>query len=218
MNRREFLKFLGGAAAVAAVAPKALAEELDRPIGIQGPCGGPGPIGVPGNFIVLEPGMSVQEAISALPQDGGTVYIREGRYIVDEAIVILKVETEGSAIPQLVYIYQWKDGKPELIWNSRTGDRADGGLKDLRFENNLFTIELYGQDRFLLGETETGKITGDEEQICCPTFFTRTAYKWNGRNFQMQGKRLSFEIANPSRPPLENYGDIVNNPKFLKKK
>ena len=28
MNRREFLKFLGGAAAVAAVAPKALAEEL----------------------------------------------------------------------------------------------------------------------------------------------------------------------------------------------
>jgi len=88
MNRREFLKFLGGAAAAAAVAPKALAEELDRPIGIQGPCGSPGPIGVPGNFIVLEPGMSVQDAISALPQDGGTVYIREGTYIVNEAIII----------------------------------------------------------------------------------------------------------------------------------
>lgn len=88
MNRREFLKFLGGAAAAAAVAPKALAEELDRPIGIQGPCGSPGPVGVPGDFVVLEPGMSVQEAINALPKDGGTVYIREGTYIVNEAIKI----------------------------------------------------------------------------------------------------------------------------------
>lgn len=130
----------------------------------------------------------------------------------DEAIVILKVETGGSAIPQLVYVYEWKDGAPALIWHFRTGDRADGGLKDIRAENGMLTIELYGQDRFLLGETETGKITGDEEQICCPTHFTRTQYKWNGRNFLMQGKRLTFETADPHKPPLENYGDVVNAP------
>lgn len=136
----------------------------------------------------------------------------------DEAIVVLKVETGGAAIPQLVYIYEWKDGKPELIWNFRTGDRADGGLKDIRSENGLLTIELYGQDRFLLGEIETGKITGDEEQLCCPTHFTRTAYKWNGRNFLMQDKRLTYEVANPSVAPLENYGDVVNNPQKSRKK
>ena len=135
----------------------------------------------------------------------------------DEAIVILKVETGGSAIPQLVYIFEWKDSAPELIWYFRTGDRADGGLKDLRMENGLFTVELFGQDRFLLGETETNKITGDEEQICCPTFFTRTQYKWNGRSLQMQGKRLSYEIANPSKPPLENFGEIMNDPVKSKK-
>jgi hypothetical protein len=104
----------------------------------------------------------------------------------DEAVVILKVETAGSAIPQLVYVYEWKDGKPELIWNFRTGDRADGGLKDIRVENGVVVVELYGQDRFLLGETETSKITGDEEQLCCPLFFTRTNYKWNGRTFLLQ--------------------------------
>ena len=128
----------------------------------------------------------------------------------DEAIVILKVETTGNAIPQLVYIYEWKDGQPQLLWNFRTGDRADGGLKDMRAENGEFVVELFGQDRFLLGETETGKITGDEEQLCCPIYFTRTFYKWNGRDFLMQRKRLTYSVTDPSAPPLENYGDVVN--------
>jgi hypothetical protein len=131
----------------------------------------------------------------------------------DEAIVILKVETGGGAIPQIVYVFTWKDGAPELLWPFRTGDRADGGLKDVRGENGVLVVELYGQDRFLLGQTETGKITGDEEQLCCPTFFTRTTYKWNGRNFLMQGKRLTYSLANASAAPLINYGDIVNDPK-----
>lgn len=130
----------------------------------------------------------------------------------DEAFVILKVETTGNAIPQLVYVYEWKDGKPELIWNFRTGDRADGGLKDLRSENGELVVELYGQDRFLLGETETGKITGDEEQLCCPTHFTRTRYRWNGKNFLLQGKRFTYLTSDPGEPPVENLGDIVNNP------
>lgn len=135
----------------------------------------------------------------------------------DEAAVVLKIETGGNAIPQLVYIYGWKDGQPELQWNFRTGDRADGGLKDIRAENGELVIELYGQDRFLLGQTETGKITGDEEQLCCPTFFTRSFYKWNGKNFLMQRKRLTFETANPTAKPLENHGDTMNDPIKSKK-
>ena len=127
----------------------------------------------------------------------------------DEAIVILKVETTGNAIPQLVYVFEWKDEKPELIWNFRTGDRADGGLKDLRIENGEIVLELYGQDRFLLGETETSKITGDEEQLCCPTFFTRTFYKWNGKNFQLQKKRLTYSMADKNQPPQENMIEAI---------
>jgi hypothetical protein len=130
----------------------------------------------------------------------------------DEAAVILKIETGGSAIPQLVYIYGWKDGQPELQWSFRTGDRTDGGLKDIRAENGELVIELYGQDRFMLGQIETGKITGDEADLCCPSHFTRTFYKWNGRHFLLQRKRLTYETANPDAPPLENLGDIVNDP------
>ena len=136
----------------------------------------------------------------------------------DEAIVILKIETGGSAIPQIGYVFEWKTGKPELIWPFRTGDRADGGLKDIRVENGLLTIELYGQDRFILGQTETGKITDDREQLCCPTFFTRTAYKWNGNAFLMQGKRLTFSVADPHAQAIENLGEKVNAPAAKGKK
>lgn len=128
----------------------------------------------------------------------------------DEAIVILKIETAGNAIPQIAYIYEWKDGKPELIWTFRTGDRTDGGLKDIRPENGMTVVELYGQDRFLLGEVETGKVFGDDAQLCCPTHFTRTVYKWNGSNFIRQGDRWTYLVADPSAEPVKNYGDVVN--------
>lgn len=131
----------------------------------------------------------------------------------DEAVIILKIETGGSAIPQIVHIFSWKDGKPELIWPFRTGDRADGGLKNIYATGGDLVVELYGQDRFLLGETETGRIGDDIEQLCCPTHFTRTIYKWNGKNFLMQGKRLTYLTSDPTAKPQENLGDAAQKSK-----
>lgn len=127
----------------------------------------------------------------------------------DEAAVILKIDTTGSAIPQIVYLFSLKDAKPELLWYFRTGDRADGGLKDIRAENGEVVVELYGQDRYIVGEVDTLKITGDEEQICCPTHFTRSVYKWNGTHFRIQGKRLTFLVSDVAKPPVENMGEIA---------
>lgn len=129
----------------------------------------------------------------------------------DEAAVILKIETGGSAIPQIVHVFSWKDGRPVLIWPFRTGDRADGGLKNIFAESGDLVVELYGQDRFLLGQTETGRIGDDIEQICCPTHFTRTVYKWNGKSFLLQGKRLTYSVADPTAPPIENKADAAVN-------
>lgn len=127
----------------------------------------------------------------------------------DEAVVILKIETGGGAIPQIVYVFGWKDEQPEMLWYFRTGDRADGGLKDIRAENGLAVVELFGQDRYILGELDTAKITGDEEQLCCPTHFTRSRYKWNGSQFRIEGKRLTFQTADPHAPPIENMVEQV---------
>ncbi|HRH41804.1 MAG TPA: hypothetical protein PKY82_09185 [Pyrinomonadaceae bacterium] len=125
----------------------------------------------------------------------------------DEAFVVIKIETGGSAIPQMVYVFEWKNNAPELIWAFRTGDRADGGLKDLRAENGEFIIELFGQDRYIFGDVETMKVTGDEENLCCPTYFTRNRYKLTGTRFVLQGKRETFSVADPNAPPVENMGD-----------
>jgi hypothetical protein len=137
-----------------------------------------------------------------------------------EAIVILKIGTGGSAIPQIVYVFEWKNKQPELIWSFRTGDRADGGLKDIYHSEehpDTVVVELFGQDRFLLGQMETGKITGDYEQLCCPTHYTRSFYKWNGKVFLMQGKRQTWSFADASSPPLENMGDTADKKKGAKK-
>lgn len=127
---------------------------------------------------------------------------------IDEAFVILKIETGGSALPQVVYIFEWKNEKPELIWYFRTGDRADGGLRDIKADNGELVVELYGQDRYIFGEVETLKIIGDEEQLCCPTYFTRNRYKLINGRFTIQGKRQTFSIAEPNAAPIENMGEI----------
>ena len=127
----------------------------------------------------------------------------------DEAAVILKIDTTGSAIPQIVYLFAMQNEKPELIWYFRTGDRADGGLKDIRSDAGDVIVELYGQDRYIIGEVDTLKITGDEEQICCPTHYTRSIYKWNGTHFRMQGKRLTFSMTDANAQPVENMIEII---------
>jgi hypothetical protein len=135
----------------------------------------------------------------------------------DEAFVVLKILTAGSAIPQIVYVFTWKDEKPALIWHFRTGDRADGGLKNVYDENGKLVIEIYGQDRYVLGGVETMKITGDEEQLCCPTHWTRARYEWNGSEFRMQGKRLTFSVADKNAPPVENKNEISEKQKSARK-
>lgn len=135
----------------------------------------------------------------------------------EDAFVILKILTAGSANPQSVYVFTWKNDKPQLIWNFRTGDRTDGGLKDLRAENGMLVVELYGQDRYLLGDAETMKITGDVEQLCCPSFYTRTNYKWNGNAFRMEGKRETYSMTDENAAPQENLGDAITEKERKKK-
>lgn len=125
----------------------------------------------------------------------------------DEAFVILRVDTGGSAAPHIVYVFTEKAGEPEIIWYFRTGDRADGGLKRVFAEDGELVVELFGQDRYIFNQMETLKIIEDEPQLCCPTDFTRSIYKRTPSGFELSGDRLTFSLAKPSSPPEANLGD-----------
>jgi hypothetical protein len=94
---------------------------------------------------------------------------------VEEAIVSLSIQTGGSAIAGIIYIYTLRKNRPVLLWSRSTGDRADGGLHNVYAENGGLVVELNGPQR-------------DGEGDCCAMRFTRRRYVWNGRRFRQTGR------------------------------
>ena len=126
----------------------------------------------------------------------------------DEAFVILKVNTGSITIPQIAYVFELKDNQPSLLWYFRTGDRAAGGLKRIYSENGDLVVELFGRDRYIFTQMETSKIVGDEQRLCCPTHFTRSRYKQQGKHFVLQGDRLTYSLKDKDAEPVKNLNEV----------
>ncbi len=126
--------------------------------------------------------------------EGAPFYVAYGDITGDgeeEAMLALGVESRGSAIPHVIYIYGIQGNHPKLLWRFEDGDRADGGLRRVYAENGGLVIELYGKRADGKGKivgsdlfAEDGMMGGD----CCPSHFTRARYKWNGKRFVLRGE------------------------------
>ncbi len=113
----------------------------------------------------------------------------------EEAIVILGIITGGMTNLNAVYIFTLANNQPKLLWNFETGDRGDGGLKDVYADNNDLIIELYGKGRYVFRQKETLKVEEEYDfDVCCPINFTKTHYKFNGRDFTIKGKWESLPL------------------------
>jgi hypothetical protein len=113
-----------------------------------------------------------------------------------EAIVVLGVITGGLTNLNIVYIVKQEGTVPRIIWTFETGDKGDGGLKDISAQNGGLNLELYGKDRYIFRQKETLKIEEDyDTPVCCPKWFTKSTYKWNGRDFAIQPKRESLDYT-----------------------
>jgi hypothetical protein len=114
----------------------------------------------------------------------------------EEAIVSAGIITGGITKLSVVYIFTLQNNQPKLIWNFESGDRGDGGLKDVYAEEKNLVVELYGKDRYIFSQKETLKVEEEYDlDICCPINFTKTTYKFNGRDFTMKGKWESFPLT-----------------------
>lgn len=124
--------------------------------------------------------------VTLKPGDGGPAMLNYGDVTgdgIEEAMMMLGIESKGSAIPEIVYIFGVINGKPKVLWSFETGDRADGGLRQVFADGGKLVIELFGKDRII----GTNLYRGDEG-LCCPSSFTRARYEWRGNRFRLVGK------------------------------
>ena len=121
---------------------------------------------------------------------------------IEEAMVVLSIVTGGSSIPHIVYIYTLQDNRPKLLWAFSTGDRGDGGLRRVYAESGKLVVELYGRGRLVGRESNNME---DQLGACCPDFFTRARYEWQGNSFSQRGGEEI--LSNP-----EGHGSPVMTP------
>lgn len=114
---------------------------------------------------------------------GGATYFDVTGDGVEDAIVGFSQDNRGgTAIVYAAYIYTLQHGRPMFLWGFEAGDRADGGLRSIYGEDGELVVELEGKDKVI------GKNLFAEDKTsagaCCPTLFTRTRYKWDGKRFR----------------------------------
>lgn len=110
---------------------------------------------------------------------------------VEEAMMMLRIENRGSAIPEIVYIFGQRNGRLKLLWSFETGDRADGGLRQVYADGGNLIIELFGKDRIIGRNFYQG-----DEALCCPKLYTRARYEWRAGKFRLKEK--PEVISNPA--------------------
>jgi hypothetical protein len=108
---------------------------------------------------------------------------------VEEAFVVLSESIRGTAIPYTVYIYGLQNNGPKLLWSLQTGDRADGGLRQVYAQDGVLVVEQYFNPDTITGECPA-----------CPTHFTRTHYEWRGDGFRQKGEKEILTNPTPYSP------------------
>lgn len=111
----------------------------------------------------------------------------------DEAFINLGIQTEGSSVPNMIYVYSIEKGKPKLLWSFDTGDRAEGGFKKIYAENSNLVVETFGDNKFENGKWDFRMSKDKPTGLCCPSTYTKIIFKWNGEKFVPFGERQVFD-------------------------
>ncbi|MGI8884512.1 MAG: hypothetical protein ACR2IA_09750, partial [Pyrinomonadaceae bacterium] len=105
-----------------------------------------------------------------------------------DAILLISLQTGESRTPNMVYIYSSEKEQPKLLWNFKTDDGAEGGLKKVYAENGGLIVELFGENKLINNKWETNTSQGRYKGLCCPISYTKTKLNWNGNSFVVAGE------------------------------
>ena len=91
----------------------------------------------------------------------------------DDAVVRTVISGGGSGSFSDATIYTMRGGKPVAIGSLGVGDRANGGIHDVRIENGRIVVERYGQE---------------DSGTCCPEYIERNIIELQGTKFEAVAK------------------------------
>lgn len=97
----------------------------------------------------------------------------------EEAVVSTICSGGGTGRFTEALIFRSKNGKPELIGSTGMGDRADGGLHDIKFINGQLKVEQYGGNA----------------GACCPEYIVTHTYKLTGKGLVEIGKPIQGDYV-----------------------
>ena len=120
---------------------------------------------------------------------------------VEDAMGARGLESHGSAITAMVYVYGVQNHRAKVLWQFESGDRAYGGLKAIYAHCGDLIVELNGKNATpedpYASEAPWIVDKGDGG-ACCPSYFTRTRYEWRKGRFRRKGKPEVFPLkTNP---------------------
>lgn len=109
----------------------------------------------------------------------------------EEAIIIFRVDTEGSMGANRVFIFTLEKSVAKVILDWESGDRAEGGLHTIYAKAGQLWVETYG-----VGTNLDNDNSSELTALCCPKHFTRTRYAWSDEEFRPVGKEKVFPTSN----------------------
>ncbi len=109
---------------------------------------------------------------------------------VDEAIIDVIITGKENAKSNVVYVYTLEDEKPKLLWNFETKGGENSGLKTISADNGKLLVEMFGNAEFVNGNW---KVTDSKEKESGKV--TKSEFKWNGKEFVLEGKPEIVEAA-----------------------
>ena len=94
----------------------------------------------------------------------------------EEAAVLLRYGTGGTATWQYLYVYRLGGKRPELMSILESGSRAQGGLVDIAMRGQAVVLRFQDADR--------------QRGDCCSNGYIEVNYRWDGEHFFEVGKRV----------------------------
>jgi len=98
----------------------------------------------------------------------------------EEAVINSICNTGGTGNFSEGFVYTMKNGKPALLARIEGGDRAHGGIREIKVEKNLVIVQ----------RNDVGELGG----ACCPEYVVTSRYKRNGKEHIAVGKDERREL------------------------